>query len=248
MRFTMNHKLTVCVFVTLASIAGCSVAGRFTPLKTTFLEDVDVNAKKENLPFDHSLVQKNAKKSDYQYIMIKPVRTDLLDKTVWINSTSALILSEADYMAKANDVAKYFDEQLVKEMAESKDQRLKLISAPQPNTLILEIALTELEFSHPLARAGSLASPIPGTGAAVSALSDPHAAFAARMTDAQTGQLLATAGDRKFAPTRIIDLNKYTVSSSVREICALWAKSLAEAAQGDGFSKVEEKTWTLMPW
>ena len=114
--------------------------------------------------------------------------------------------------------------------------------------MVVEIALTELEFSHPLARAGSLVAPVPGAGSALSSISDPHVAFAMRVTDASTGELLFTAADRRFAPTRIIDLNKLTVSSSVREIVALWADVIGRGIQSDGFTKIKTKTFDWLPW
>jgi len=114
---------------------------------------------------------------------------------------------------------------------------------------VLDIALTELEFSHPIARAGSLASPIPGTGVAVSAVSDPHVAFAMRITDGSTGELLATAADRKFSPIRIVDLNKLTVTSSPREIVQNWSLELADAIQLGRFAEVESRgDFKLHPW
>lgn len=70
-------------------------------------------------------------------------------------------------------------------------------------------------------------------------------AFAARITDADTGQLIATVADRKFAPVRIVDLNKLTVSSTPREISQLWADTIATAINSDGFTKVDEKRFSL---
>ena len=112
----------------------------------------------------------------------------------------------------------------------------------------MEIALTELEFSHPVARAGSLAAPVPGSGAALSSISDPHASFALRVSD-PSGNLAATVADRQFPPARIVDLNKLTVSSSIREVCSIWAQTIAEALNKGRFSLVTApSSFSLSPW
>ena len=122
------------------------------------------------------------------------------------------------------------------------------MTLPGPRTIVVEIALTELEFSRPIARAGSMVAPIPGAGAALSMISDPHAAFAARVTDGATGELIATAADRKFPPTRIVDLNKLTVTSSAREICSLWADSIARGIQSKDGEKITSQSFSFLPW
>jgi len=84
---------------------------------------------------------------------------------------------------------------------------------------------------------------------AVSAVSDPHVAFAARFSDGGTGKLLATIADRRFPPTRIVDLNKLTVTSSAREVCAIWAKIIAEGLNSDKLTKVKQQgSFSLLPW
>jgi hypothetical protein len=60
-----------------------------------------------------------------------------------------------------------------------------VLKEPNRKSVVVEIVLTEIEFSHPLARAASLAAPVPGTGPALTAITDPHVAFAARITDAE---------------------------------------------------------------
>jgi hypothetical protein len=82
-----------------------------------------------------------------------------------------------------------------------------------------------------------------------SAISDPHVAFAARVYDGKTGKLVATAADRKFPPTRLLDLNKVTVTSPNREIVSTWANIIAGALNRDGFAKVESQgTFSILPW
>lgn len=241
-----------CLSVILSStvitgLSSCAVKDRVTDVNDTFLKDVDISAKRPNLPFDHSWVNPNFKKSDFDAVYFKPIRTSYL-KGQWAASTSVAVTSEEDFMSKATEIAAYFRSELIKRSNAIRRKKLAVANQPAPGTLVVDIALTELELSHPIARAGALVAPVPGTGPALSAMTDPHVAFAARVTDAATGQLVATVADRKFAPTRVIDLNKLTVSSSSREIVSLWADEIAAAIQGDRVREVNEKRFDWMPW
>ena len=247
---SLNLLLVLCSSLALGS---CAVKKRIDPLLKTHLETVDTSKKIESMPFQHSHMHTALPPEDfkakYKAIFIKPVRTDLIAEGQWKKSVSPLITSEKDYQAKAQEIAKYFRERLSKELNDHPKPKFTLAKEPGEGVVALDIALTEIEFSHPLARAGTLASPMPGTGAALSTLSDPYAAFALRMVDSSSGELLATAADRQFSPIRILDLNKLTVSSTIREITQDWSKEISEAIQEGRFAKVENRgVFRLLPW
>ena len=248
-RKSPRGQLSAALLTGLVTFSACTAAKRVVPIDKTFLEDVDTSQQVKGLPFDHSWVKRSeANKENYNGVFFRPVRTDLLPSGAWVNSGSAWITSQEDYDAAAKEIAQYFTGRLRDEIKYAEKPWIGLEDEPGPGTLVVEIALTELEFSHPVGRAAALAAPVPGTGAAMSAITDPHVAFAARIYDGTTGELLATVGDRKFPPLRIVDLNKLTVKSSPREICALWAKSIADSFNRKGFTEVEEKRFTLVPW
>jgi hypothetical protein len=247
-RFFAASLISLVCSAALLSLCSCSAKARVTGVKNTFIPDVDITSKLPNLPFEHAWVDPQFKDLDYSSIYFKPVRVDLLPKDGWESSASPMVTSEQDYIAKAKEIAAYFHSELLNRTNNIHTKKLTLSTVPGDKTLVIEIALTELEFSHPIARVGAMAAPVPGVGAAVSAVSDPHMAFAARVTDGATGKLIATAADRKFAPTRIIDLNKFTVSSTAREISALWADTITQALQGDKNTKISGKSYDWMPW
>jgi hypothetical protein len=235
----------------IVAASGCALRERTVQdIPRTFLEDVDIHSKRENLPFDHAWLAPGMTKERYQTVMFRPVRTDLLPLDQWERSASAFIVTREDYLAKSQEVAQHFNEQIVQKMGEEglDGGGLRLTNRPGPDTIVIEIALTELEFSHPVARAASLAAPVPGTGAAIASITDPHVAFAARLKDGGTGKLIATIGDRKFAPTRIVDLNKLTVSSSAREVVSLWAEEFAQGLGTKQQITIDEKRFSILPW
>ncbi len=237
------------VLLVVSLVCGCSAKKRVSAIGNTFLEDVDISHKEETLPFEHSWINWGIKDGSYNSVYIKPVRTDLIPKTDWGMSKSPYIRSEEDFLKETEFIASHFHRELLKDLEAHKEQRIKVADAPGPGVAVLEIALTEAEFSHPAARAASLAAPVPGTGALVGAISDPHAAFAARLTDGESGELIATVADRKFPPTRIVDLNKLTVTSSVREVCSIWAETLADALQKGRMAKVKDRgSFSILPY
>lgn len=241
--------LGFCAGAVMIGLVGCSAKKRFDDVSTTYLQDVDVNKRMDNMPFDHSWVYNQINRDNYYGIYVPPIKTETLPKDHWTNSMSAIITSEADYLAEARDIAVYFRQRLIEEINKDPQKHFRAVDRPGPGVAVLQLALTELEFSHPVARAGTLAVPVPGTGAALSAITDPHAAFAARLTDGATGKLIATAADRKFPPTRVIDLNKFTVTSSAREVCSIWAEELAEAIHKGRLGEVAERgRFDWKPW
>lgn len=213
------------------------------------MEDVDREKRLDKLPFQHSWVWVDREQLKDQSVYLPPIRLDLLPKDEWRNSLSAAITSEQDFSEAVRSLADYFHEKLLAEMEAIPDRRWVMATRLGPGVAKIEIAITELQFSHPVSRAATYLSPVPGTGMALSTVSDPHVAFAMRITDAATGQLIATAADRKFSPLRIVDLNKLTATSSTREICANWAKMIAETFQRGHLETIENRgVFSILPW
>ncbi len=240
-------KLRILTFLLLLFLVACAakerVLGRANP---TFLEGSEVGHKVENLPFEQAWIKSGFDGRKYTKIYIKPIRTDFLNQ--WEKSRSTIISSKEDYDKEAKEMADYFLSKLVKDINEYKGNRFTVSNNTGSNVLTIEIALTELEFSHPIVRAITLAVPIPGTGAVVSSVSDVHVAFALRITN-PSGELVATVADRKYPPMRLIDFNKLTVTSSVREILSNWSKIMAEALNKGQFQKTDGNgRFSILPW
>lgn len=238
------------LFLTLTVATGCAVQDKAKPMPTTFLQGVPLESKIERVPFEHAWKRPGDIRIGIDSIYVKPIRTDLVPADSWVHSSGVTLTSAQDFNKEVAEVAVYFKEQLNLELKKAfeKTKRLKIATAPSAHTVTLEIALTEVVLSRPASSAASLASPIPGTGLALSTLHNPHLAFAARFVGPD-GTLLATVADRRFPPKRIIDLNKLTLTSSAREIVAQWARELAEAIEFDKNSPIEKSTSiSLLPW
>lgn len=248
----MRMLLVVMVAALHASLlSGCATKQRMEPLPPTFLEGAPREHAIDRVPFEHAWGADTKIAQPVKAIYVKPVRTDLLSPEEWRNSTGVSITDREDFQSFVNELAVYFHEQLVAELQKVYDRhpRLKVVTAPANDAVNLELGFTELVLSRPVARAAAMAAPVPGLEFALSAMSEPHVAFAARFTSPDGAILLGTVADRRFPPMRAIDLNKLTVSSSAREIIAQWARELAEAIEFDRLAPVERSSrFSLMPW
>lgn len=230
-------------------LLACAVKERTEPVVETFLEGVPRESSIPDIPFLHSWLAPQETPIPYTHLYVKPVRTDLLPEDMWLRSRGLAVSSREEFQKDADIIARYFRIRLLSELKSTSSQRFTVVEAPDDNSLILEIALTELVLSEPLVRAAALAAPFPGVDLAISAISDPHVSFAARFTSPDGMKLIATAADRRFPPIRLIDLNKLRARSSAREIISHWAKQLAQAIQLDEFNKIERNSWfSILPW
>lgn len=242
-------RLTLRLTIICLLLSACSIQERTEPVVETFLDGVPRESSVPDIPFMHAWIAPTQEPLPYSKIHIKPVRTDLLPADAWLRSRGLAVSSEQEFQKDVEILAQYFHVRLISEMSSIDPKRFQIVENPDEKTVVLEIALTELVLSQPLIRAAALAAPLPGVDLALSTISDPHVAFAARFSSPDGTQLIATAADRRFPPLRLIDLNKLRARSPAKEVIANWARQLAQAIQFDEFKKVEGNSWfSILPW
>lgn len=235
--------------VLVSGAVGCAIQERTKDLPPIFLEDRDLTQTDKTLPFKHAWIDPNLPPESYTNVFFRKVTADTLPADGWEASKSIFLTKESEYKKLANDLADYFKQELVSAVSTYPKGVVTVVESPQPRGVIFDIALTELEFSHPIQKAGIMLVPIPGSSVIFNAVSDPHVAFAARVYDAQTGKLIATLADRRFPPTRLLDVNRLTLSSSAREICQTWADIIAEGLNRERFADVPDRGFfAILPW
>lgn len=235
-------------FALLVSV-GCAVQERAKPISNTFLEDRDVTVADDLIPFNHAWIDPATPEDYYTKVFFRSVSVDHLAKDAWLESRSPFMTTEDAFQEEARRLADFFRQQLALKASKYPNATMEVAQNASERTLVFDIAITELDFTHPIEKAGVMLVPIPASSIAFSALSDPHVAFAARVYDGKSGKLVATLADRKFPPTRLLDVNKLTVTSSAREIVISWAEIIAEGLNRDRFTKVSNRgIFSILPW
>ena len=239
----IRQILSVGIAVAALALGGCAVERSVTKAEpTNFLRSTGTaqSGKIGRLPFERSWKNPALNAANYSRIVIRPVSTEHLRTGQWKESVSTFITSEQTFKTHAAEVARYWDNSLSRAFASQQNRFTRTGDTSQPGTIVVEIALTEIVFGRPVANAASYA--VSGGGVANSMLFAPSVAFEARVTDGATGQLLATASDRRSTKIKLIDFNKFTFTKSNKEICDEWSQQIMQAFNTEMFPTVK-RSW-----
>ena len=89
----------------------------------------------------------------------------------------------------------------------------------------------------------------PGTGAAAGAINQRRAAFEGRLSDLETGEVVATFADRDMADVGPIDLTRLTWYGPAKGIMDRWARQFVQIANRKPGEVVTDPTpFTLRPF
>jgi len=246
-----NPILKLMLSVPLLILGACSTEKRFTdapPTEFLNIKGVDRKSVLKNVPFDHSWVAPGVNIDSYSKIIIAPVTPDYVSLDKWELSMNPFITGKESYKKEVSDLANYTTEKLKESFTKSDNNRFQIVDKPGRGTLSLEMALTEVVFGKPIASAGALVAPVPGAGVALSAVADPSVAMELRIRDSETGTVVATASDRGFPITRIVNVNKLTATSACREVVGNTAKLIVASLNEGKLKAVKKEIFTLTPW
>ena len=256
MKTMLTKAFTIFVFTSLLTIVfgltGCATYRAAMPADLTDfitgVHGVDPKAKVDYLPFNQSWTNRAFALKKYSKLYVAPISTQYLKPGSWVNSVSPYVASEKSYQDEVAKLAEYFHKQIIDELRSYDKNRFQVVAAPEPGALCLELALTEVVFSHPGAYAGSMASPVPGTSSAVNSSLGSSVAFELRLRDVSRAAVMFTAADRRTPPAKVVDLNKFAFTSSAREIVQEWAVLFAKFLNLEEHEKVEAKRFKAKPW
>ncbi len=211
----------------LIGLTSCAVQKMTTPAPASaFLTatGADPSGKISRLPFDHSWRSATSDPTRYKNIVVRPVSITWLRKEQWGESVSEFVPDRKKYLKGCSKLASYWTKSLKKAFSSPICSYYITDNSSEPNTLILEVALTEVSFGTPPAGLGSMA-------------------FEARVKDAATGKYIATAADRRATISKIADFNKDTYTRANHEILDQWSAQLMEASNKELFPTVK-KSWS----
>jgi hypothetical protein len=202
--------LLTCSFTTVAllGLTSCSLQKITTSAEPTgFISSsgVDRSSKIRRVSFDHSWRVPTVALRDYKPIMITPVTTSHLRMEQWRKSYSGFVPNQKAYIKQCESLARTLTSSLESEFSKKSSIFNLTDSRSNPDTLIFEVALTEVTFGRPEGYVGAMT--LPGGTLVNSAAASPIVAFEARDRDATSGNIIATADDRSGVHLKLIDLN-----------------------------------------
>jgi uncharacterized protein YceK len=241
---------SVFVLVVMVSIglSGCQ-SMKAEPSKGAGFVPVEEMSKREDLPFQKVWVQAGVDWNQYKTIYIKDVNTKyLLDANWWQKSI------RSDDMARdARNIAQYMQDKFKEAFRNDPRNRFQVVASPQPGSLTLELALTELVPSHPVLEAMSIAAPY-GSGVAVQAAAKESGAkatvaFEAKINDTKTRKVLAMIADREQGKVAPVNLRALTWYGEANVIIDEWADQFVQIAnKRPGETVKDSSPFTLKPW
>lgn len=215
-----------------------------------FIEHPERQSKPANLPFHKVWIKPGFELNAYRNLVVAPVNTQYMLELDWMHKlSSANVLG--DVKKDTQELAQYFQAQVVKSFKNDPHHRIQVIEYQQKNlssALRLELALIEVNPSQSMLHALSWAGP-PGTGTAVGLVNKRTAAFEGRLRDLRTGEVVATFADRDTQDAGPIDLTRLTWYGPVKGIMGRWAEQFVQIANRKPGDVITDPTaFTLRPF
>ena len=219
MNFFILRAIALSISITL-SLGSCGLGeSRKKDEPTRFLKSTgaDLNQHSTRLPFQRAWRDPKVDISKYKNIVVRPVTTSFIKPDQWKESESKFLPSKRRYIRRCERLAKYWSGSLNKAFSSPVCLFYKINDANQPNTLILETALTEVRFApSPLASCG----------------------FEARVIDASNGKIIATVSDRRRPSVKAMATKTKSISTLNESICDEWSEELFKASNQELFPVV----------
>jgi len=250
--------LALCGALAAGLVSGCSTPNAVLNAKpaeknSSFLENADqMKENRARAPFHQMWADPAYSSSDYGSILVAPVNTGYAEEqSTWAKTNVRQFHIKDDLKMIGGE----FHDIVEKHFNEAKENRFAVVEHPRDDTLILELAITQLVPNKAFLGAIGLAAwaaPAP-VGVPVGMLAtfadDGWMAVEGRVREAKTGKIVAMFADREAAKTRVIDVEAVTWYGQARESMNDWADQFVQLANTPKDIKVEDSSaFTLMPW
>jgi hypothetical protein len=241
-------RLAVVAIVMSMGPAGCQ-SMKAKPSEGVGYVPMEQMSKREDLPFNKVWVQAGVDWKSYKSIYIKEVNTRYLMEANWWQKNLRRDEMEQD----ARKVAQYMHDKFMEAFRKDPQNRFRVVTSPEPGSLTLALALTELVPSNPVLEALSIAAPY-GSGVAVQATAKETGAkatvaFEGRIEDTASGKVLAMAADREQGKIAPVNLRALTWYGEANVIIDEWADQFVQISNRRPGEIVKDSSpFTLKPW
>ncbi len=200
-----------------------------------------------DLPFEMAWIKPGVDWQKYKKVVILSVDTKhLLDSDAWQE-----LGRNGEIQKDINKLALYTRSAFERAFITDPQKRFKLTYSllPNPDTLKVEMALTELTPNKVLLKAAGF---IPLYGLAVTAVSQTNPSYVSieiRLKDARTGEILAKFADRENEPFTIINFDQFTWYGFAEKRIDQWSVKFVETMNRKPGTVVSRSSnFELKPW
>ena len=227
-------------------LTGCGVdqvVDRTEPTRFLTSTGTKISEKSDRLPFEHAWKNPSVDLSKYKNIVVRPVTTAYLRTEKWEESKSAAIPTKRAYQKRCQALASYWTKSLNKAFSSPVCTYYKTTNANQPDTLVLEVALTEVRF--PRTDTPANGSAVPVSNAINPTSGTPVCAFESRTRDGASGKLISTASDRRGPDINLGEPKSADLSAGNKGICDEWSQQLMQRSNTELFPKVRRRWFNI---
>jgi len=198
----MKIAPAIAIAISVAGLAACSTWNSPKGVNTSraqFLDEVWIAPS----------VQGKAASELYKTVYFTPVATGKLDRQGWWAAQSAVKQQQLDKDAKM--LARSMDRSLAEAIRFDPGRRLILTSQPGPDTLIIQMAITELTPAKAYWNAAATAAGfvVPGAGL-LGAAGSGSVTIEGRMLDGGSGKVIATFRDSMKDKMAVVNIDSYS--------------------------------------
>lgn len=204
-------------------------------------------------PFHRAWVAPDHDRERYTKVLIAPVDIDhQLEISRWNK------LSTASFFGLEDDVGRLairLREKIEEAFRNDPKHRFEVVTEPDSETLVVEIALVAVVPNKSVLALGALAAmaaPVPISiplGTFASRAEHGYVAIEGRVRDGGSGKVVAMFADRESSKTRVLDLQSIHWYGHTFEIFDEWATQLVEVANRPMDPGIPDPTpFTLKPW
>jgi hypothetical protein len=240
MKYFMTFSLSVAAAVSMITLSGCKAAPATRP--TPFLEQdkklySDPTCKAfQRVWVDPKITDKEWEK--FTKIYIAPVNTDYVKKMEWWEQIDASFARQDSI----KDLAKYMRDEFIKAHQNNSKKILKVVDKSDENTLLLELAITEVVPTKVWLNLASYTF-------IFMAIDQGVIAMEGRVRDGKNNKIVAMFMDRETGRTSILNIKDLTWYFHAKSIISEWAEQSVEVVNVDENQVVEDScSFTLLPW
>lgn len=226
------------VALTILFLVGCRAAA--AP-DSGFLKNPELLKSDEDLPFDAAWIEDKQDFRDFKTIFIAPVDTQHLEKMDWWDKASLADLSgNFSPKTEAAALASYFSDALRSQIG-SGGSPLKLVDQPEPDTLVVELAIVEVVPTK--VWLNSISYIVAG------GVDTGTVAMEGRFRRGAEGQILAKFKDREHGQMSLVSVADLQWYSHAHHIIDDWSDQLYQMITSPPSTKISHSlSVTLRPW